>query len=45
MALAIETGQSFREICEWWTPEDIVSAMIYLDDRADRIKDANNAST
>jgi hypothetical protein len=34
------TGQSFREVIEFWEPEDIMTALIWLDERNDEIKDA-----
>lgn len=40
MILAIETGQSFHEITTHWSSEDVLTALYYLDDKADRIKDA-----
>lgn len=39
MGLALTTRQSFLEILQW-EPEDIATALEWLDNRADAMKDA-----
>jgi hypothetical protein len=42
--LALRTGQPFRDLVTFWEPEDVASALEYLEDEQDAERDAMRRS-